>query len=126
MSQTWNSVRTLIRGITVPLVISAVVAAGLVMDQGLALAAGMAGAGVVLLVVRSFAPHEDPLRDVGEVVLRAGEAEQEWLANLRLRKRAAAERRLRLWRKNMWGFWLVVAALILMLGRVVVQALWRL
>jgi hypothetical protein len=119
-----KSVRTLTRGITVPLVVSAIVAGALVLDQAVVLAAALAGAGVILLVVRSFAPQDNPLRDVGEVMLRGGETDDEWLEHFRRRQVEASERKLRMWRKNAWGAWLVIAALFVLLARAVIVWLW--
>jgi hypothetical protein len=107
-------------GVTLPLVLSAVVAGALVLDQAVALAAALAGTGVILLVVRSFAPQDDPLRDVGEVVLRGGESDAEWLENFRRRQLEASDQKLRMWRKNSWGAWLVIAALFVLLARAVI------
>ena len=122
--QTFPSVMTLIRAITAPLVLSVVVAVALVIDQGPAVAAGLAGAGLIMLVVRSFAPLDDPLREVGEVMLRGGRAKGEWLENLRRRQHDASERKLRAWRKNAWGAWLVIAALFVLLARTVIVTFW--
>jgi polyferredoxin len=119
-----KSLRALICGITVPLVLSAIVAGALVLDQAAVMAAALAGTGVILLVVRSFAPQDNPLRDVGEVMLRGGETDEEWLENFRRRQAEASERKLRMWRKNAWGAWLVIAALFVLLARAVIVWLW--
>jgi len=115
-----HSAGGLIRGITVPLVLSAIVAGALVLDQAVVLAAVLAGTGAILLVVRSFAPPDNPLRDVGDVMLRGGEGDEEWLDDFRRRQAEASERKLRLWRKNAWGAWLVIGALFVLLARAVI------
>jgi hypothetical protein len=118
------SIRRLVGGITVPIVLSAVIAGALLLDQFLAIAAALAGAGLILLIVRALDQRDDPLRDVGEIVLRDAAPDSAWLEAFRRKHRANNEDEIRKLRKNAWAAWLLIAALFVLLARVVIIEVW--
>jgi hypothetical protein len=118
------SIQKLVGGITVPIILSAAIAAALLLDQILAVAAVLAGAGLILLIVRAIDHRDDPLRDVGKIVLRDAAPDSAWLQDFRRKRRAHNEREIRTWRKNAWGVWLLIATLFVMLARVVIVEVW--
>jgi hypothetical protein len=52
--------------------------------------------------------------------LRGGGTDRQWLDEFRRRRPEANDERARAWRKNAWGAWLVIAALVVLLARVLV------
>ncbi len=117
-------VRILTGGITAPIVLSAILAVSLFLDTFVAIAGLIAGFCLVLLIVRWANHRDNPLHEVGEIMLRGVEApDSAWVEELRRKHRDEKEKDLRILRTNAWAVWLFLAAIIVMFVRLVIADL---
>src|SRR5438067_1104907 len=95
-------VRILIREMTAPIILCTILAVSLFLELFLAIAGLLAGACVILVIVRWANQRDNPLAEIGEMMLREEAPDLAWMEGLRRKHREACERELRIWRKNAW------------------------
>jgi hypothetical protein len=112
--------------VTVPIVLSTVLAISIFLDQFLAVAGVIAGASLILLIIRWVNQRNEPLnQEIVEIVLRHEAQDSAWMEGLRQKHRDANEATMQVWRQNASAVWIFLAALFIKLGYLVVVALLR-
>ena len=98
---------------------SAVMAVSIFLEQFMVIAGVLAGASLILLVVRWSNQRDEPLSEIGEIVLRNEAQDSAWMEELRQKHRDANENTIRIWRQYACAVWILLAALIIKLLYVV-------
>ena len=99
-----------------PIFLATVLAVSIFFGQFLAVAGVVAGAGVILLIVRWANPRDEPFREVLEIVLHNQARDAAWMNELRQKQRDASKTTIRSWWQYAVAVWIVLAALIVKLG----------
>lgn len=110
---------------TAPVILSTVLAASIFLEQFLLVAGVLAGASLILLIVRSANQRNEPLREIIEIVNRHEAQDSAWMEELRQKHRDANETTIRIWREYACAVWIFLAALFIKLGYLVVVAILR-
>lgn len=112
--------------VTAPIVLATGLAISIFLDQFLAVAGVLAGASLILLIIRWVNQRNEPLdQEIVEIVLRHEARDSAWMEGLRQKRRDANETTMRIWRKNAFAIWIVLAALFIKLGYLFVVVLVR-
>jgi hypothetical protein len=94
-----------------PIILSTGLSVSIFLGQFLAVAGVLTGAGLILLIIRWANQRHEPLREIGEIVLR--------------NDRDANESTIQTWRQYAVAVWIFLAALFINLGYLVVVTLLR-
>jgi len=107
------------------MIVSSVLAVSIFLGQFLVMAGVLAGASLILLIVRWANQRHEPLREIIEIVLRNEAQDSAWMEELRQKHRDANETTIRIWRQYACAVWIFLAALFIKLGYLAFVALLR-
>jgi len=102
--------------VTAPMVLSAALAVSIFLDEFLAIAAVLAGAALILAIVRSIDQRNEPFDEIAEIVIRSEAQDSAWIDALCRKQHDANASTLRIWRQYACALWMFLAALIIKLG----------
>jgi hypothetical protein len=112
--QSWFA--TLTRSGTVSIGLSTGLAISLFFGQFWMMAGVLAGASLILLIIRWANQRDEPFREVLEMVVRHESRDSNWVDELRRKHEDARKTTIRTWRQYALAVWILVAALLVKLG----------
>jgi hypothetical protein len=119
----WDGI--LSRKAVAPIILSTGLSVSIFLDQFLAVAGVLAGAGLILLIIRWANQRHEPLREIGEIVLRNDQQDSAWMEELRKKHRDANQTTIQSWQQYAVAIWIFLAALFINLGYLAVVTLFR-